>query len=438
VVAFFRELADLSRHGGFRRLFGVRLASQFSDGVFQVALAGFVIFSPERAPSAGAIAVALAILLLPYSLVGPFAGVLLDRWSRRGILVVSNLIRAVMGAGVAGVIAIDAVDWRLTSLVLVMFAVNRFLLAGLSASLPHVVEADRLVMANAVTPTCGTMANLVGTAAGGLVHEFGSDVAVAACACLGFVAAGALALRLPFLGPDLADASVAVRAAMRNVVRGLVDGVRHLSPPSRLGLGVIAAHRLGFGLVLVATALLFRTVLSGGGTGLGGFALAVSATGLGFAVAAVTMPRLIHSIGIPRSIVSVLVLSACAVLVAAPWFTRPAVVSAAFLMGISAQGLKICVDTVVQLSVDDVHRGRAFAFYDMVFNVVFVTAAALATVVLPSTGRSTAVMLALGGWYLLIAFTFARVWRARVGELAAGMAQQGGDHLMADGRRMST
>jgi hypothetical protein len=107
-------------------------------------------------------------------------------------------------------------------------------------------------------------------------------------------------------------------------------------------------------------------------------------------------------------------------------------------MGISAQGLKICVDTVVQLSVDDVHRGRAFAFYDMVFNVVFVTAATLATVVLPATGRSTTVMIALGGWYVLIALIFARLWRAHVGELVLGLAQRGGDHLLADGRRMST
>jgi hypothetical protein len=437
-VAFFRELADLSRSGGFRRLLGVRLASQFSDGVFQVALAGFVLFSPERAPSAGAIAVALAILLLPYSIVGPFAGVLLDRWSRRGILVVSNLIRGVLGAGVAAVIAIDVVDWRLTSLVLLLFAVNRFLLAGLSASLPHVVRAERLVMANAITPTCGTVANLVGTAVGGLVHHWGSDVVVAACACFGFVVAGTLALRLPFLGPDLADASIAVRAAMRNVVRGLVDGVRHLPPPSRIGLTVIGAHRLGFGLLLVSTALLFRTVLADGGTGLGGFALAVAATGLGFALAALTMPSLIHSLGIPRSIVGMLLLSAVAVLVVAPWFTRPAVVGAALLMGISAQGLKICVDTVVQVSVDDVHRGRAFAFYDMLFNIVFVSAAALATVVLPATGRSTAVAVGLGGWYLLVALAFTRVWRLRVGDLSAGLGQRGGDHRMADGRRMGT
>jgi MFS family permease len=423
-LTFVRELADLLRRSGFRRLFAVRLASQFGDGVFQVALASFVLFSPEHAPSAGAIAVGLAVLLLPYSIVGPFAGVLLDRWSRRGILAISNLIRAVMAAGVAGVILIDVVDWRLTVLVLVMFAVNRFLLAGLSASLPHVVPPERLVMANAITPTCGTIANLLGTGAGALVHEFRGDAMIASVACLGFVAAALLAIRLPFLGPDLEEASIAVRAAMRNVIRGLVDGVRHLAPPARLGLGVIAAHRLGYGLVLVATILLFRTVLADGGTGLGGFALGVAASGAGFLVAALAMPGLIHVLGIPQGIISMLILAALTVALAGPWFTLASVLIAAFLVGLSAQGLKICVDTTVQLWVDDVHRGRAFALYDMIFNVVFVTAAALATLLLPPTGRSAGVMLAIGAWYVVVAFAFRGLWRSRVGPLSEASLPQ--------------
>ena len=46
-----------------------------------------------------------------------------------------------------------------------MTAVNRFVLAGLSASLPRVVDAERLVMANSLSPTAGTLA---ATAGGGL------------------------------------------------------------------------------------------------------------------------------------------------------------------------------------------------------------------------------------------------------------------------------
>ena len=66
-MAFFRDLAALLWFSGFPRLFAVRLLSQGSDGIFQVALVSTVLFSPERAPTAGAIAVAFATILLPFT-----------------------------------------------------------------------------------------------------------------------------------------------------------------------------------------------------------------------------------------------------------------------------------------------------------------------------------------------------------------------------------
>ena len=78
----------------FRRLLRVRLLGQFGDGLFQAALFSAVFFNPERATSAGEAAAGFATLLLPYSVVGPFAGVFLDRWRRQRVLVNANLARA--------------------------------------------------------------------------------------------------------------------------------------------------------------------------------------------------------------------------------------------------------------------------------------------------------------------------------------------------------
>lgn len=69
-----RDLRVLLRLRDFRSLLAARLLSQAADGVFQVALAAFVVFSPEKQTSPAAIASAMAILLLPYSLLGPFTG----------------------------------------------------------------------------------------------------------------------------------------------------------------------------------------------------------------------------------------------------------------------------------------------------------------------------------------------------------------------------
>src|SRR5699024_12272371 len=90
--SFFGDLRVVLRGSRFRRLFGTRLVSQFSDGVYQAGLAGFVFFNPEQHTSAWAVAAAFAVLLLPLPVVAPFAGVLVDPWPPRpGRLVARRL-----------------------------------------------------------------------------------------------------------------------------------------------------------------------------------------------------------------------------------------------------------------------------------------------------------------------------------------------------------
>ena len=137
------HLLHLLRGRWFRRLFTVRVASQFTDGVFQVALAGYVIFSPEKQATPGAIAAALAVVLLPFSALGPFVGVFLDRWSRRQVLAWSNFVRVGLVLGLALAMAGGLRGPILFALILLSLSVNRFLLAGLSAALGQVTATAR-------------------------------------------------------------------------------------------------------------------------------------------------------------------------------------------------------------------------------------------------------------------------------------------------------
>src|SRR3954464_5424216 len=160
----------------FRRLLGTRLLAQFGDGVFQAALAGTVLFNPQRAADPVAVAAGFAILLLPYSLVGPFAGVWLDRWSRRQVLLRANVVRGLPVAGGAAVTR-AAVQGPLFYLAgLAVISVNRFVLSALSAGLPHTVEEPDLVSANALSTTAGAVVTVIGGAAGlGLLQLTGSS-----------------------------------------------------------------------------------------------------------------------------------------------------------------------------------------------------------------------------------------------------------------------
>ena len=415
-VTLFRDLAALLRFSGFRRLFSVRLLSQGADGVFQVALVSTVLFSPERAPNAGAIAAGFATILLPFSVLGPFVGVFLDRWSRRRTLVVANLLRVVLLVVLSWLVGQGAMGLAFYGLVLAAFSVNRFLLAGLSASLPHVVPRDLLVTANAVSPTSGTLAYLLGLGAGGLVHALtGHDSVVILAGAAFYLLSALLAATLPHLGPDLATADDQVQEAVHHVFRGLVDASRHLPRLARLALTVVTASRLPYGLMIVGVVLLFRSRVAPGspggpGGGMAGVGIAVAASGLGFGAAAFITPSLTQRFGIRRYLIGLGLLGAVVQIVPVSLFSTWAIAVSAFGLGIVTQGIKICVDTTIQRVVGDVFRGRVFSIYDVALNSVFVLATVIAAVCLPPDGRSIPVLAAASAWYLLITVLVVRYW----------------------------
>jgi MFS family permease len=286
------------------------------------------------------------VALLPYSVLGPFTGVLLDRWSRRQILFGANLTRAALVLVIASIVAVGNAGVAFYGAVLLTLGVNRFLLSGLSAGLPHVVAADELVMANAVTPTCGTAAFLVGGGLGALVKLVtDSDLTVLGTTSAVYVAAALLALRLGRrqLGPDLAGPAPAFGEAIRSIAAGLLEGGRHLRErrQAAAGLAAIGSLRFFFGLVTVGTILLHRNYFYGPDQvdeAFGALALATGAIGAGLFTAALITPWATRVLTLRRWIT--LLFAAAAVVTAVPGglYTRPAVLATGFLLGVCAQG----------------------------------------------------------------------------------------------------
>jgi MFS family permease len=159
---FVADLRTVLAVPDFRRLLATRLVSQAGDGIFTAGVGTYVFFNAATFPSPAAGAAAFAVLYLPYSVIGPFAGVFIDRWSRRQILVRSALLRSVLVVLTAAVMASGSHGAPLYIAVLLVLGVNRFFLSSLSAALPHVVPEDKLVMANSVSPTLGGLTAAVG------------------------------------------------------------------------------------------------------------------------------------------------------------------------------------------------------------------------------------------------------------------------------------
>ncbi|APY87372.1 MFS transporter [Streptomyces alfalfae] len=414
-MAVVGDLRVLLRLRDFRRLLAVRLVSQSADGVYQVALATYVVFSPEKQASPGAIASAMAVLLLPYSLVGPFAGVLLDRWQRRQVFLYGNLLRAALAALTAVLMLSGVPDWLFYASALCVTAVNRFVLAGLSAALPRVVDADRLVIANSLSPTAGTLA---ATAGGGLAFlvrlvASDSDAAVVLLGAALYLCAALASLRMAreLLGPDPGLVPPRLAAALAGTARGLAAGLRHLRrrPAALRALTAMTVMRFCYGALTVMVLMLCRYAWSSSESeGLALLGLALGVSGAGFFVAAVVTPVAVGRFGAGGWIIVCAGAAAVLVPALALSFAPAPLLVAAFALGVTTQGAKIATDTVVQSAVDDGFRGRVFSLYDVLFNVAFVGAAAVAALVLPPDGRSVSLVAGVALLYAAVAASMAR------------------------------
>ncbi|ACZ32359.1 major facilitator superfamily MFS_1 [Xylanimonas cellulosilytica DSM 15894] len=410
-----RQLRAMLRVPAFRRLFTVRLLSQAGDGAFQVGLATVLFFSPQNAGTAREVAGGFAIMFAPF-VVAPFVGVLLDRWRRRQVLLWANVARGVVTAAAAVAMFAGAGTWVVAAIGLLALSLNRFILSGLSAGLPNVLAKDLLLTANSVVPTFGAGATFVGGGVGLLLGFLpaaagvrdGAALVVSACLML---AAAAAALRLGSrqLGP-LHAPEVPLRDDVAAVLGDLGRGARYLAARRTPGEGllVMAAHRLLYGVVFIASILIARNLLSPGdlNAGIATFAVIVGLTGVGGAAAVVVTPTIAPHTG-PQVWVGLMLLFAAASQVAlAVSYERWLVFLCAFLLGLAAQAAKIAVDTIVATDTHDEFRGRAFAFYDLLFNAAFTGAAVLAAFVVPDTGWSRQLFLVLAVAYVLVAVVF--------------------------------
>ncbi|GAA3703040.1 MFS transporter [Microlunatus aurantiacus] len=424
-MEFVRSLRQLVRHRLFRRLLSVRVATQTADGVLQVALASFVLFSPQRQPDAASVATVLAVTLLPFSILGPFVGVVLDRWSRRQILVVLDLARAVLAVGLAALVGSGLrTGWSDAAFyagVLLAMSLNRFLLAALSAALPHTIDAGEYMVANSVMPTIGPLGTVVGVGLGTTLRvvlgnqmaDYQANGVLFCLAAGGWLISTALALRIPrdALGPDRPDPALA-----RDVVRGLVEALAHLKQrrPAGLGLITIGLHRVAYGVVTVAMILVFRNYLNAPtdvNPALADLGLLAVITAAGFVAAAAVTPPLSVRWGVRRLVVVAFLASAVFQLLPGAIFAKVPLLVAGFLLGITAQSIKLCVDTLVQAHVDDEFKGRVFVLYDMIFNVALVVAAGIGAVILPANGVSVPIIVGLAVAYALLGLGFALVTR---------------------------
>jgi len=423
---------DVFKQSNARWLLITRMFGQAGDGLLQTALATFVLFSPQREANPTRITIVFALLLVPYSIIGPFVGVLIDKWSRQKILLRANLIRVAAMLLIAATVAGHSANLILTFLVLASLGINRFILATQAASLPHVVAPELLTTANALFPPLGTMGSSLAVAVGlGVQHLVGNtDGTNAGIIVLGsgsVLLAGYSATRiLPkhVLGPH--GLNVEVRAELRNVFSGIANAVARILEDKRVFVSmlIVVTQRCAFGAVTLQTLLLARRIwhpVTQPDAALSDFGLAAGSTAVGIFIAAALSALVLNRSSaladetgsshrraflrlLPMSAVLALGMTVTAVTLG----HRLVMFASALSLGLAGQFMKINADTTIQQRIDDAHRGRVFAIFDMIINVATVSGIALFALVAPIREHAHIAAFAVG--VLLSGVLVASLW----------------------------
>ena len=425
-AGFFNKMFAVFSVRDYSVLMGVQFLVQTGQGVIQGAIGKSIAFGGEKGfdvstvPSADYLLKVVLALYIPYSLVSPFIGVFIDRFQRKRVLAWSNILTAVVITAVAVGVMLplgkESSEGNVTATIalivglLMIQACVRVALAVKSAAIPDVLSGKDLLQGNALSQAGGALFQIVGIA-GALVGASLLPswlVVVGGCGIL--VVAAVVARQLQRAESRPHDSTFAQEA--RRVVSTITAGLREVAsrPPAALGLLSFQMLRYQFwGFGLFTFALYAKNLVEGGDAS--NVALGISGAGgfVGGALGLVLAQKWKDRIPPIRLLLSSMFALGAGVLVFGA-FVSLAGFAALLFVGFFAFFMgKISADTIVQQAIPDDFRGRAFALFDIAYNLGFIVPALVLSMlwVEGSATRTRVILMASGVVFLGLTFLVA-------------------------------
>lgn len=407
------------RSRDFRFLLGARLISTAGDGFFNAAIVGAAAFS-ENQDTASGLAKALAITILPYTVLGPFVGVFIDRWSRRKILVRGPLVRA------ACVVPLFLLADRPDSAAFLIAAltaagINRFTSSTSAAVVPRVVPPTDLLIANSMVTVGSTFMMASFAFLGGLIADNAGERPLFLVLVVVWATSSTLAraIRNDLAAPHASQ--MRLRHDLARVVREMADGLSRVrrAPQAIAPMATIAWDQFLQAIAFVLSIVVFREEF---GQGVGAYSWVLAAGAAGLLLGIGSVGALERRLSRARIVMLAFAVSGLAPFAAVFFIAIPTVLTMGFLVGLAYAWKKVSVDTMIQEAVPDDFRGRAFAVNDVLFNLGRVGGTLLAVWLIPAV-ETVGTLLLLGalmlGWIPLLAAWLRRptrpdVWGAPV------------------------
>jgi len=164
------QITKLLKNKNFFFLWFGQIISQLGDRLGQMALIGFVSLNMQG--SSIEIAKALFFTILPVFLIGPVAGVYVDRWDKRKTLYTCDFLRAILVLIIPLFLISSKTRFLVYLLIFLIFCIGRFFIPAKMAIVVDLVEKNDLLLANSLINTTGMIAAILGFGIGGILVEW--------------------------------------------------------------------------------------------------------------------------------------------------------------------------------------------------------------------------------------------------------------------------
>lgn len=420
-----RGIALITKKRDFGLLMGVQFLGQAGDGIVQAALAKVVAFGGqegfdlENARDPEELLRIVLYVLVPYTVLSPFFGVVIDRWDRRRLLFWSNAVRAVPVAAIALLGTGDVGDLPLFAAFLLTLSMTRVVLATKAAALPAALDNQSLVEGNATSQLGGAMFQLGGAGTAIVAAGFLSTDPIVLVGALVYGAAAALAMLIRKVG-ETRGSRLSFAQEVARVAGNIWAGLREVgrTPKAAASISTYFWLRLLWSFSIVGIGFAARELLAGDDmqiliiTGGAGAAGAV----LGF-ISAARLHERVRTIGYLVLFASVLAGGSAMVL--GSFGSKAALALLTFCLGLGFFLGKISLDTLVQQALGDDFRGRAFSLYDIAYNMAWLVAAGALQIFYTedASGGNQGILIAGMGVVFLAGVVVLAAWYKRAGLL---------------------
>jgi MFS family permease len=431
-AGFFDKLFSQFSNVDFAVLMGVQFLAQMGQGVVQGTIAKSLAFGGEQGfdvqnlPSARYLLTVVLFLYLPYVFISPVVGVFIDRFPRRRVVWVAALVTAITVIAVSLFVLAPLGDgttegkvFSTAGLILALIGVQtcvRVTLAVKSAAMPDVLSGRDLLQGNSLSQAGGGFFQLVGIAVGGVAAGILPPFIPAIIGAAVFIVAGIVAKRLHHA--ELSARETSLGREVAQVFRNVGVGLREVwgRAAAKLGLASFQMVRYQFwGFNLFVFGLYAKYLVSSGDAE--SLSLALSGVGglVGAAAGIVIAQKLKDRVPPARLMISAMIVMGVGTLIGglllsvAGFALMLAMGFFSFFLG------KVSADTVVQQAMPDDFRGRAFALFDIAYNLGFIVPAIILYFVFEegSAGRTRSILLVSGVVFLVLTFLIA-AWARRI------------------------